>query len=149
MRAVVQRVKNAEVRVDGQVRGSIGKGLLVYAGIEKGDTEADLDYMASKVTGLRIFEDEAGKMNLDAAQAEGAVLVISQFTLLGDCRKGRRPGFDMAEAPGIAKAQYEAFLKKLASSGLRVESGEFQAHMEVESINDGPVTMLLDSRKVF
>lgn len=148
MRAVVQRVLKAEVRVDGLVKGSIGKGLLVYAGIEKGDTDSDLDYIAAKIRGLRIFEDAEGKMNLDVSET-GSVLAVSQFTLLADCRKGRRPAFDGAERPEQAKALYEKFVDKLSALGLKVATGEFQAHMEVASVNDGPVTILLDSRKLF
>lgn len=148
MRAVVQRVSSASVSVSGQTRGAIGKGLLVFVGIEKGDGHADLEYMASKITALRVFEDTGGRMNLDLREAGGALLVISQFTLLGDCRKGRRPSFDRAEEPQRAKEIYEALVKRLGESA-RVETGEFQAHMEVESINDGPVTVLLDSRKGF
>lgn len=148
MRAVVQRVKRATVTVDGAIKGEIGKGLLVYAGVEKNDADADLEYIASKLLGLRIFEDNEGRMNLDILQAGGAVLLISQFTLAGDCRKGRRPSFDKAEAPQAARLLYERLAKRLDES-VRTATGEFQAHMEVESINDGPVTILLDSRKLF
>lgn len=148
MRAVVQRVKSASVTVGGAVKGEIAKGLLVYVGVEKGDTEADLEYIASKLLVLRIFEDDEGKMNLDLLQAGGAVLLISQFTLAGDCRKGRRPSFDKAEAPQAARVLYEKLADTLSES-IRTDTGEFQAHMEVESVNDGPVTILLDSRKLF
>lgn len=148
MRIVVQRVKRASVAVDGATKGKIEKGLLVYAGVQKGDDDADIEYIASKLLGLRIFEDSEGKMNLDMLQAGGEVLLISQFTLQGDCRKGRRPSFDQAETPQAARLSYEKLVKRLAES-VRVATGEFQAHMEVESINDGPVTMLLDSRKLF
>lgn len=148
MRAVVQRVKRACVTVDGVVKGEIEKGLLVYVGVEKGDTEADLEYIASKLLSLRVFEDSEGKMNLDVLQALGQVLLISQFTLHGDCRKGRRPSFDKAESPQPAKALYEKLAARLAGS-VRTATGEFKAHMEVESVNDGPVTILLDSRKLF
>ncbi|MBZ0220803.1 MAG: D-tyrosyl-tRNA(Tyr) deacylase [Candidatus Methylomirabilis sp.] len=148
MRAVVQRVASASVSVSGRMTGVIEKGLLVFVGVEKGDGPEDLDYMASKITGLRVFEDRQGKMNLDVKEAGGSLLVISQFTLLGDCRKGRRPSFDRAEEPQSARKIYEALVKRLGES-VRVETGEFQAHMEVESINDGPVTLMLDSRKVF
>lgn len=149
MRAVVQRVTGASVSVGGKETGAIGRGLLVYVGVQKGDTGEDLEYMASKLRGLRVFEDVDGKMNLDVKDAGGKFLVVSQFTLLGDSRKGRRPSFDMAEDPGAATGLYEGLVEALRSAGIETEEGEFQAHMEVESINDGPVTILLDSRKVF
>lgn len=148
MRVVAQRVKRASVAVGGAIKGEIEKGLLVYAGVQKGDTDADIEYIASKLLGLRIFEDEEGKMNLDMLQAGGEVLLISQFTLQGDCRKGRRPSFDQAETPQVALGLYEKLMKRLGES-IRVATGEFQAHMEVESINDGPVTMLIDSKRLF
>lgn len=148
MRAVVQRVLSAEVRVEGRVTGSIGRGLLVYAGVEKGDSQTDLDYIVSKITGLRVFEDNEGKMNLNVLEAGGAILLVSQFTLHGDCRKGRRPSFDKAEETGRAKELY-AELAKMLGETMATATGEFQAHMEVESINDGPITILLDSRKLF
>ncbi|CAG1066564.1 D-aminoacyl-tRNA deacylase [uncultured bacterium] len=148
MRAVVQRVKRASVTVGGALKGEIGKGLLVYAGVQKGDAAADLEYVAAKILGLRVFEDTDGKMNLDILEAGGEVLLISQFTLAGDCRKGRRPSFDGAESPNTARLLYDELCEKLGAS-VRVSTGEFQAHMEVESINDGPVTMLLDSKKLF
>jgi D-aminoacyl-tRNA deacylase len=149
MRAVVQRIKKAGVRIDGVLKGSIDKGLLVYVGIEKGDSPADAHYLSSKLRTLRIFEDNAGKMNLDIIETGGSVLVISQFTLAGDARKGRRTSFERAEAPQMAKELYEKFIKCLTEAGVAVREGEFQAHMEVESVNDGPVTILLDSKKVF
>lgn len=149
MRAVIQRVKEARVSVNGNVKGAIKKGLLVYLGIEKNDTEADIEYIASKLAALRLFENEEGKMNLDITEAGGDFLVVSQFTLLGDLRKGRRPSFDKAEWPDKARELYKAFLNNLRGKSVRVEEGEFQAHMEVESINDGPVTFLLDSKKIF
>lgn len=148
MRAVVQRVKRASVSVDRVVKGEIEKGLLVYLGVERGDSETDLEYVAAKLLGLRIFEDTDGKMNLDILEVGGSVLLISQFTLSGDCRKGRRPSFDKAESPEAARALYERLAQRLRQS-VTTATGEFQAHMEVESINDGPVTMLLDSRKLF
>ncbi|MBI2400888.1 MAG: D-tyrosyl-tRNA(Tyr) deacylase [Deltaproteobacteria bacterium] len=148
MRIVVQRVKKASVAVDGATKGEINKGLLVYAGVQKGDNASDIEYIASKLLGLRIFEDAEGKMNLDILQTGGEVLLISQFTLQGDCRKGRRPSFDQAETPEAARLLYEGLVKRLRES-VRVATGEFQSHMEVESINDGPVTMLLDSKKLF
>lgn len=148
MRAVVQRVKKAEVRVGGRRAGAIDSGLLVYLGVEKEDTKDDLEYISSKISSLRIFEDETGKMNRDVTES-GGVLVVSQFTLLGDTRKGRRPSFDRAEAPERARALYGEFIEGLRAKGISVEAGEFQAHMEVDSVNDGPVTLILDSRKVF
>ena len=147
MRAVVQRVTSACVRVDGRVIGEIGRGLLVFAGVEKGDGAEDLAYVAGKVSDLRIFEDAAGKMNLSIREAGGAVLVVSQFTLCGDCRRGRRPSFDDAESPAQAKGMYEGLIDALRARNVAVETGEFQADMAVELINDGPVTMLLDSRR--
>jgi len=149
MRAVVQRVKRAEVRSGGALRGAIGKGLLVFVGVQKGDKEEDIEYISKKAGGLRVFEDEGGKMNRDVREAGGSVLLVSQFTLLGDATKGKRPSFDSAEEPGKAKTVYGALVKHLKDSGLDVEEGEFQAMMEVELINDGPVTILLDSRRVF
>lgn len=148
MRAVIQKVSSAAVSVDGRPVGTIGKGILAYVGVEKGDIEADLRFISSKIASLRIFGDSEGKMNLSVKDIGGSVLVISQFTLLGDCTKGRRPSFDRAEAPGEAKALYERVVVALREEGLKVETGEFQAHMEVESVNDGPVTFILDSRKM-
>lgn len=147
MRAVVQRVLSAHVRVDGRTIGSIERGLLVFAGIEKGDDSADLAYVAGKIRDVRIFDDAAGKMNLSVADVAGSVLVVSQFTLCGDCRRGRRPSFDEAEAPARAKPLYQRFVEELRQMNLNVQTGEFQAHMAVELVNDGPVTILLDSRK--
>jgi D-tyrosyl-tRNA(Tyr) deacylase len=147
MRAVVQRVTFARVRVGERTVGEIGRGLLVFAGVEKGDGAGDIDYIAGKVRDLRIFEDTAGKMNLSVEEAGGAVLAISQFTLCGDCRKGRRPSFDAAESPAAAKPLYEGLVAALRKLRLTVESGEFQADMKVELTNDGPVTILLDSRR--
>lgn len=149
MRAVVQRVKRARAVVEGTVRGEVSGGLLAYIGVEKGDTEADAGFIASKITGLRVFEDGEGKMNLDVREAGGEILCVSQFTLLGDCRKGRRPSFDRAEPPEAAKKTFESLVESLKSAGLRVETGVFQAHMEIDSVNDGPITLLLDSRKGF
>ena len=149
MRAVVQRVKGASVSVAGNRTGAIGKGLLVYLGVQSGDTSEDLDYIAKKLTGLRVFEDSDAKMNLDVREAGGGVLVVSQFTLLGDSRKGRRPSFTEAAEPETAKHLYRELIEALRSAGLSTEEGEFRAHMEVESVNDGPVTILLDSRKGF
>ena len=147
MRAVVQRVTSARVRVDDRVVGEIGMGVLVFAGVEKGDGADDIRYIAGKVNDLRIFEDAAGKMNLSLAEVQGSVLAVSQFTLCGDCRRGRRPSFDRAEAPAVAKPLYEDLVAQMQALNLKVETGEFQAHMHVELVNDGPVTLLLDSRR--
>lgn len=146
MRAVVQRVTFARVRIDGRVAGEIGRGMLVFAGVEKGDGPRDIAYIAGKVNDLRIFNDTAGKMNVSLAESGGAVLVVSQFTLCGDSRRGRRPSFDAAESPAAAKPLYEGLVTALRTLNVKVETGEFQAHMDVELTNDGPVTILLDSR---
>lgn len=149
MRAVVQRVAEASVRVDGAVVGAIGGGLLVLLGVGVGDGEADARYLADKIAGLRIFEDAACKMNLSVAEVGGGVLVVSQFTLYGDCRQGRRPGFSAAAPPAEADRLYLYFVKLLRVHGLAVATGVFRADMDVQLINRGPVTMLLDSRKAF
>jgi D-aminoacyl-tRNA deacylase len=150
MRAVVQRVASASVTVSGRVVGAIDRGLLVLLGAGAGDTEADLAYVVDKVTHLRIFPDEAGKMNRSVLDIAGGVLVVSQFTLYGDARQGRRPAFTGALEPVAAKALYEQSLARLRAAGVaRVEAGEFAADMVVELVNDGPVTILLDSRKAF
>ncbi|HSE50102.1 MAG TPA: D-aminoacyl-tRNA deacylase [Terriglobales bacterium] len=149
MRAVIQRVSRARVTVAGEVAGEIGRGLLVLLGVAKSDNEAAADYLAEKTAGLRVFEDADGKMNLDVAQAGGAALVVSQFTLYGDVRRGKRPSFDEAARPEDARRLYEHFVGKLRAAGLRVETGRFQEMMDVELVNDGPVTILLDSGKVF
>jgi D-tyrosyl-tRNA(Tyr) deacylase len=149
VRAVLQRVSSASVTVDGRVIGAINGGLLVLLGVERGDGPSDRDYIVSKIRDVRIFADEAGKMNLPVADAGGAVLVISQFTLCGDVRKGRRPSFDGAAPPAEAKLLYEDAVRALRDTGLRVETGEFQAMMDVALVNDGPVTILLDSRRAF
>lgn len=146
MRAVIQRVKSAEVRVEGQVVGKVGKGLLVFIGVARGDGENDLAYMVSKIPDLRIFEDETGKFNLSLRETAGAMLIVSQFTLYGDCRKGRRPSFTDAEDPPAAKALYDRFISRMKDQGIAVETGEFQAKMEVHLVNDGPVTLWLDSK---
>lgn len=148
MRAVVQRVSEASVRVDGQVKGAIGAGLMVLIGVEVGDTATDLDYIAKKVPNLRIFEDDAGKMNRSLLDTEGDILAVSQFTLLGDARGGRRPGFTAAARPEVADPMYEALVANWRTMGIRVETGVFGADMKVSLINDGPVTLLLDSRKI-
>jgi len=149
MRAVVQRVSRASVTVDGEIVGAIGKGFVVLLGVTHDDTEADAAYLAEKIFGLRIFEDDAGKMNLALADIAGACLVVSQFTLYGDCRKGRRPSFVAAAGPEKAEALYKVFVERVRSGGITAETGRFRAHMDVELVNDGPVTMLLDSGKAF
>ena len=149
MRVVVQRVDKTSVSVAGRVVSSIGKGILVFLGIEKGDGLKDADYLLEKVIKLRIFEDSEGKMNLSVLDISGEMLVVSQFTLLGDCRKGRRPSFINAEDPIEAKLLYEYFINQGQDKMERVSGGEFQAMMKIEIVNDGPVTILLDSRKVF
>ena len=149
MRAVVQRVSEARVRVDGQVVGEIARGLLVLLGVSGQDTAADVTYIASKIRGLRIFPDEQGKMNRSVEDIHGAVLLVSQFTLYGDARGGRRPSFIQAAPPDQAKALYEDAVRDLRGAGLPVETGVFQADMQVELINDGPITLLLDSSKQF
>jgi D-tyrosyl-tRNA(Tyr) deacylase len=149
MRAVLQRVSEARVRVNGKIVGEIGRGLLVLLGVGQGDGEADARFLAEKTAGLRIFEDAQGKMNLSVEETGGAVLVVSQFTLYGDCRQGRRPGFSAAAPPELADALYRQFVDGLQKRGLPVATGIFQAEMAVELVNDGPVTFLLDSRKEF
>ena len=149
MRAVVQRVSRASVRVDGQLVGEIARGLLVLLGVAQDDTAADADYLAEKISGLRVFEDQAGKMNLGVSEIGGAVLAVSQFTLFGDVRRGKRPSFDAASRPEQAKALYEHFVGRIRALGLRCETGRFQEMMEVELVNSGPVTILLDSKKLF
>jgi len=149
VRAVLQRVSEARVRVHGEIVGEIGRGLLVLLGVGQGDGEADARFLAEKTAGLRIFEDEQGKMNCSVEETGGAVLVVSQFTLYGDCRQGRRPGFSAAAPPELAVALYRQFVDGLRKRGLPVATGIFQAEMAVELVNDGPVTLLLDSRKEF
>jgi D-aminoacyl-tRNA deacylase len=149
VRVVLQRVSRASVRVDGTTVGAIDGGLLVLAGVEAGDGPSDITFIATKIREVRMFPDADGKMNLSVQDAGGSVLVVSQFTLMGDVRKGRRPAFDAAEAPAAARLIYEALVAELRQFGLRIETGVFQAHMDVELVNDGPVTILLDSRKRF
>lgn len=149
MRAVVQRVTSASVSVDGQVVGRIERGLLVLLGVVVADTDVDLTYIVDKVTGLRVFDDEEGRMNVDVRAAGGALLVVSQFTLAGDCRKGRRPSWDAAARSDEARRWYERAVEAWRVGGLAVETGVFQADMQVALVNDGPVTLLLDSRKQF
>lgn len=149
MRAVLQRVSSASVHVDGRLTGAIDRGLLVLVGVGSQDDVADVEYMAGKIRELRIFPDEAGKMNRDVGAAGGAVLLVSQFTLFGDARNGRRPSFIEAAPPDLARGLYEGLAAALRARGLRVETGEFRAHMDVSLVNDGPVTLLLDSKKAF
>ena len=146
MRAVVQRVKSAEVYVDDRLSGKIEKGLLVFVGVGKGDGEEDVAYLTSKFPELRIFEDASGKFNLSLKEIKGEILIVSQFTLYGDVRKGRRPSFTEAEEPTSAKHLYLRVIEKLKEQGVPVQTGEFQARMEVHLINDGPVTLWLDSK---
>jgi D-tyrosyl-tRNA(Tyr) deacylase len=147
MRAVVQRVQSAEVFVEGRLSGKIRNGLLVFVGIGKGDGEEDISYLTSKLPELRIFEDASGKFNLSLREIGGEMLVVSQFTLFGDCRRGRRPSFTEAEEPTVAKGLYDRFVSRLEGLGVPVQTGEFQAKMYVHLVNDGPVTLLLDSKK--
>ena len=149
MRAVIQRVKSASVTVEGEVVSEIRKGLLVFLGVAQEDTPADVDYMASKIVNLRIFEDDEGRMNLSILDVGGEALVVSQFTLYGDCRKGRRPSFIHAARPEKADPLYQTFMDEISRLGVPVKAGIFQAMMDVKLINDGPVTMMLDSNKLF
>lgn len=149
MRSVVQRVKSAAVRVNGVTVGKISAGLLILLGVGQEDGESDLNWMVDKLVGLRIFEDEEGKMNRSVQEARGEILMVSQFTLYGDCRSGKRPSFTTAAPPEQAKALYERTVERIRSQGLKVETGIFQAQMDVELINDGPVTLLIDSEKKF
>ena len=149
MRAVIQRVSRAGVVVDGETRGAIERGLLVLLGVGADDDASDVSYLAVKTAGLRIFEDAEGKMNLSVEDVGGAVLVVSQFTLFGDARRGRRPNFSAAAPPALAEALYKDYVEQLRRRGLKVETGVFQAMMQVELTNQGPVTILLDSKKVF
>ena len=147
MRAVIQRVSRARVHVDGEQIAQIAEGLLILLGVEKQDTTADAEYLADKSADLRIFEDAGGKMNLSLHDTGGAALVVSQFTLVADCRKGRRPGFSQAALPAQAIPLYQHFIARLRQAGIQVETGQFQADMQVELVNDGPVTLLLDSQR--
>jgi D-tyrosyl-tRNA(Tyr) deacylase len=149
MRAVVQRVTRASVTVDGKVAGAIEQGLLVLLGVAQDDTAADAEYLAQKIPALRIFEDEAGKMNLSLQDVFGAVLAVSQFTLFGDVRRGKRPSFDAAARPELARKLYQDFVDRVRALGIRCETGHFQQMMQVELVNTGPVTILLDSKKLF
>jgi D-aminoacyl-tRNA deacylase len=149
MRAVIQRVSRAKVSVNGWTAGEIGLGLLVLLGVGREDTEEDVGYLAEKTVGLRIFEDADGKMNRSVLDVGGSLLVVSQFTLYGDVRRGKRPSFDAAAAPENAKRLYEMFVERIRTAGLRCETGRFQEMMQVELVNEGPVTILLDSSKLF
>jgi D-tyrosyl-tRNA(Tyr) deacylase len=149
MRAVVQRVSRAQVAVNGEITGQIGLGLLVLLGVGRDDTEADATYLAEKICGLRVFEDAQGKMNRSARDAGGSVLAVSQFTLYGDVRRGKRPSFDAAAPPEKARRLYEFFVEQIRAADLRCETGRFQEMMKVELVNEGPVTILLDSGKEF
>ncbi len=149
MRAVIQRVNQAKVTVNGETINCINKGLLVFLGVGEDDDDKDLDYLVNKVLGLRIFEDENDKMNLSLLDVEGELLVVSQFTLFGDVRKGKRPSFTKSAHPDIGNKYYEEFINKTSESGIRVVGGVFGAHMDVSLINNGPVTILLDSKKNF
>jgi D-tyrosyl-tRNA(Tyr) deacylase len=149
MRAVVQRVSRAQVTVDGEITGQIGLGLLVLLGVGRDDTEADAIYLSEKICGLRVFEDAQGKMNRSVQDVGGSVLAVSQFTLYGDARRGKRPSFDSAAPPEKARQLYEFFVEQIRAAGLLCETGRFQERMQVELVNDGPVTILLDSGKAF
>lgn len=149
MRAVVQKISRGKVTVNNEVTGEIGKGLLIYLGIGHDDTTEDIKYMVDKISNLRVFEDENEKMNLSVKDISGELLIISQFTIMGDCRRGRRPSFTMAAKPDEATILYEEFIENCKKTGIEVATGVFQAHMSVDYINDGPVTILIDSKKVF
>jgi D-aminoacyl-tRNA deacylase len=149
MRCVVQRVTAASVSVEGQVVGEIGRGLVALIGVANGDAPTDIDYVASKIRGLRVFADEHGKMNRSVLEASGQVLAISQFTLLGDARRGRRPAFGDAAPPSIARQAYDAVVRELRTAGVPVQTGVFQADMALTLTNDGPVTIMIDSRRAF
>jgi len=149
MRAVIQRVSSASVLVGSELTGKIGPGLLVVLGIHHNDGKQEIKWMSDKISNLRIFEDDEGKMNRSLIDTGGAILVVSQFTLYGDCRKGRRPGYSAAAPPEQANALYEQFISQVSAIGIETASGKFQAHMDVTLVNDGPVTLLLDSSKTF
>ena len=149
MRAVVQRVSRAQVRINGRISGEIGLGLLVLLGVSRDDNEADVDYLAQKIAGLRIFEDDAGKMNRSVVEVGGSVLAVSQFTLYGDVRRGKRPSFDDAAPPDQARRLYELLVQRIQAAGLDCQTGRFQEKMQVELVNEGPITILLDSKKAF
>jgi D-aminoacyl-tRNA deacylase len=146
MRIVIQRVNSAKVIIDDQVTGSIGHGLLLFAGIGRGDSGKDADYLVDKITQLRIFEDDQGKMNRSITEVSGSILIVSNFTVYGDTRKGRRPGFDAAESPNEARVMYEELVQRFRQTGIPIETGVFQADMRVQLENDGPVTLICESR---
>lgn len=145
MRVIIQRVRSASIEIDSTVTAAIGRGLVLLLGIAKTDSQRNADYLVDKVAGLRIFADEAGKMNLDIRQAGGSLLVVSNFTVYGDVRKGRRPGFDLAAPPAEARVIYDYFVERARLTGIPVETGSFQAHMQVELVNDGPITLIAES----
>ncbi|HAE63169.1 MAG TPA: D-tyrosyl-tRNA(Tyr) deacylase [Eubacteriaceae bacterium] len=147
MRAVVQRVKRCSVEVDGKIVGSIGKGLLVLLGIKNDDSKRDIEYIKDKILNLRIFEDDRSKMNLSLKDVSSQIMIVSQFTLYGDCRKGRRPSFIKAASPETAQGIYMDFVEEIKSTGIYVQQGVFQAHMDISIVNEGPVTIILDSEK--
>lgn len=149
MRAVIQRVSRASVTVNSEITGAIEAGLLVFLGVHGEDGEKEIKWLSEKIINLRIFEDEQGKMNRSLLDTGGAILIVSQFTLYGDCRKGRRPGYSAAASPDHAKTLYQKFIQSIKQMGIRTASGTFQAHMDVALVNDGPVTLLLDSSKTF
>jgi D-aminoacyl-tRNA deacylase len=149
VRAVVQRVSRAKVAVEGQITGEIGRGLLVLVGVGQSDSTADAEYLCEKILGLRVFEDENGKMNRSLVDTGGQVLIVSQFTLYGDVRRGKRPSFDAAAPPQQARELYEVFVDRVRTAGVQCETGRFQETMQVELVNEGPVTILLDSTKLF
>lgn len=149
MRAVVQRVSRSSVTVEGELKGAIDRGIMVLLGVEQGDGHKDVDYLVDKILNLRIFEDADDKMNLSVMDVGGSMLAVSQFTLLGDCRNGRRPSYSTAARPEEANLLYESFVAKAATKGIKVETGQFQAHMMVDILNDGPVTLMIDSKKTF
>ncbi|MCD4783360.1 MAG: D-tyrosyl-tRNA(Tyr) deacylase [Candidatus Eremiobacteraeota bacterium] len=149
MRAVVQRVRESKVMVDGKTVGEIGMGILVLLGVQEDDTEKDAKYMGEKIANLRIFQDKSGKMNLSIIDVKGEALVVSQFTLIGDCRKGRRPSYSHAAKPELAVPLYEKFIEEMEKQGVHTEEGVFQAMMDVHLVNDGPVTLMIDSKRSF